>query len=470
MTTTPAPAGRRVPMRIAACWGAGTLGTTTMLNGIAAVLLYYLVNWVKLEPFIAGALVFGAKLLDVFISPPMGMISDRTESRWGRRRPYLFGASFFCCLAFAMLFNVPPGTGLGSVYVWTGFSLVLFVVAYTAFQVPYMAMPAEMTDNYHERTRIMTWRVGFMTVGNMMGFAGCLGLVAAYGGDRAAYGKMGWTVGAIVGAAMLIAFFGTSGARETRSDREQPSLYRQLPSLLANRPLLVMMAVKVVLYAGIASFTAVMFFLLGSVLKREPQSPAVIFYGVVSTLATIAFIPVQAWVSRRMDKRNAYCLSLVGYGAVMLTWLASTPDESLVAFSLRAGVLGALNAGLFLHSNSMLADTFAYDHRLSGQRREGLLSASFSFVEKISMAFGPLVVGALLSARGFDKDLAPTDNQSASAVQAMWICFLWIPIASQLLTLVLMRYYRLKASDFGAAEPGRAPKVAGRVSPADALP
>src|SRR5262245_21633002 len=151
MTTTPAAAGPRVPMRIAACWGAGTLGTTTILNGIAAVLLFYLVNFVKLEPVIAGALVFGAKLLDVFVSPPMGMLSDRTESRWGRRRPYLFGASFFCGLAFALMFNVPPGTGLAAVYLWVAFSLLLYVVSYTAFQVPYMAMPAEMTDDYHER-------------------------------------------------------------------------------------------------------------------------------------------------------------------------------------------------------------------------------------------------------------------------------------------------------------------------------
>jgi GPH family glycoside/pentoside/hexuronide:cation symporter len=263
---------------------------------------------------------------------------------------------------------------------------------------------------------------------------------------------------------MLVAFFGTKGARETRRVGEQQSLYRQLPSLLENRPLLVMMAVKIVLYAGIASFTAVMLFLLGSVLKRGPQSLAL--YGGVSLVTTILFIPVQAAISRRMDKRNAYCLSLVGYCAVMLTWLASTPDESLFAFGLRAGVLGALNAGLFLHSNSMLADTFAYDHLLSGERREGLLSAAFAFVEKISLAFGPLVVGALLSGMGFDKDLAPTADQSDSAVRAMWIGFLWIPVASQLLTLVLMRFYRLQASDFGAATPEAG--VVGAVSPADA--
>lgn len=442
----------RVPVRIAAAWGAGTFATTTILNGVAAVLLFYLVTYVKLDPFAAGALIFGAKLLDVFVSPPMGVLSDRTRSRWGRRRPYLFGASFLCGIAFGLLFSVPAGFGTAGTYAWTAGALLLYVVSYTAFQVPYMAMPAEMTDDYHERTRIMTWRVGFMTVGNMMGIAGCPALVAAFGGDRAAYGEMGWAVGALVGATMLVTFLGTRGARETAAGGAPPSYRGALRSLLANRPLMVMMGIKVVLYAGIASFTAVMLFFFASVLKKGPQALAI--FGVTSALATLACIPLQARISRWIEKRVAYCLSLVGYGAVMLTWLATSPEEPTIVFALRAAVLGALNAGLFLHSNSMLADTFAYDHRLSGQRREGLLSAAFAFVEKISLAFGPLVVGALLAAMGFDKSLAPTADQASSAVQAMWVGFLWIPIASQVAALGLMRFYRLRAEDFAREAEG----------------
>jgi len=139
----------------------------------------------------------------------------------------------------------------------------------------------------------------------------------------------------------------------------------------------------------------------------------------------------------------------------MFTWMLATPEEPLWVFAARSAVLGALNAGLFLHSNSVLVDTFAYDSRLAGQRREGLLSAAFAFVEKISLAFGPLVVGALLSGMGFDRNLPPTANQSASAVQAMWIGFLWIPIASQLGALLLMQFYRLRESDFRASAVAR---------------
>ena len=161
ITKEAAPVGTErggfVSNRLAAGWGLGSFATTTMLNGVAVVLLYFLVNFAKIEPVVAGALLFGSKMLDVFTDPPMGIISDRTRSRLGRRRPYLLGASFFCGLSFALLFNVPD-TSLGSTYLYLGIGLVLYALAYTAFQVPYMAMPAELTHDYHQRTKVMSWR------------------------------------------------------------------------------------------------------------------------------------------------------------------------------------------------------------------------------------------------------------------------------------------------------------------------
>jgi GPH family glycoside/pentoside/hexuronide:cation symporter len=126
------PAGT-VPTRIAAFWGLGAFGTTTMLNALSLVLLYFLVNIVKMEPVIAGGLLFATKVFDAVTDPPMGMISDRTRSRWGRRRPWFLVGSFICGLSFALLFNVPEGAGLDAAYVYTGVILILFTLGYTVF-------------------------------------------------------------------------------------------------------------------------------------------------------------------------------------------------------------------------------------------------------------------------------------------------------------------------------------------------
>lgn len=356
-------AGFKVPLRIAISWGVGTLGTTTMLNGVSVILLYFLVTFVQIEPVIAGAMLFGSKLLDVFTDPPMGMLSDRTKSRWGRRRPYMFGASLFCGASFAMLFSVPAFASQSMLFLYIGVALVLYALSYTAFQVPYMAMPVELTTDYHERTRVMQWRVVFMTIGNTMGSVAIPPLVKALGDDRAAYGEMGLIIGGLICAAMLICALGTSGARYTTADEARVSLREHLGWFWQNKPLLVLMAIKTAIYAGISAFVAVMLFFFYGVLKMGPEYLAV--YGGVQMVSTIVHTPVCAWVSRKIGKKPAYVICLVGFSAMLMTWLWSGPGESLWIVGLRGWVTGLFAAGSFLYGNSMLIDTFAYDYQHS---------------------------------------------------------------------------------------------------------
>jgi GPH family glycoside/pentoside/hexuronide:cation symporter len=450
MTDTPGAAehpGDFVTSRLAAGWGVGSFATSTMLNGVAVVMLFFLVNFAKMEPVIAGALLFGAKMLDVFTDPPMGIISDRTRSKLGRRRPYMFGASFVCGLAFAVLFNIPAASA-NLTLIYIGFALALYALAYTAFQVPYMAMPAEMTDDYHQRTKIMSWRVIFMTIGNIVGFAGVPALVAALGEDREAYGTMGIVVGALIFLAMLTCVLATGSARQTQATEERVDFRRHLQMLGQNRPLLILMGTKIAIYVGLSANIAVALFFISSVLKMGPAQFGI--YAGMSALTTITFMPVCAWAAKKIGKKRAYVISLIGFCCGVLTWLLATPDESMLLFAARGFFIGMFGAGAHLYGQSMLIDTFAWDYKLTGLRREGVLSASFSFVEKACMALGPLIIGVLLSSMGFDKNLAPSADQSASAVQAMYLGFIWVPILCQIGSIALLRFYTLDEKQLGA--------------------
>jgi len=435
----------RVPARIAAFWGLGAFATTTMLNGVSIVLLFFLVNFVKLEPVVAGGLLFASKLFDGLIDPPIGMLSDRTESRFGRRRPWMLGASFFCGLSFALLFNVPAAASQTGVYLFISGWLFVYTVAYAFFTVPYLAMPGELTDDYHERSRLMSWRTVFMTFGNLMGAAVPPIMVSAFGGDRPAYGRMGIIVGLVIFASMVLTVVGTAGARQRPPDPAPLSLLENFRLLRRNVPLLVLMGTKVLLYIGLAAFTAVLLFFFSSLLKKD--SAAVGAYFGVFSLATVLFTPVQLWVGRRFEKRRAYLVCMGAYSLGMLTWLLATPAEPNLVLYARGLWLGAFNAGLFLFGYSMLVDTYAWDHQQTGLRREGFLAAAISFVEKFSLAVGPLVIGALLSGMGFDKNLAPSADQSAGAQQAMLIGFVWVPVGTQLLAMLLLYWYRLEKRD-----------------------
>jgi GPH family glycoside/pentoside/hexuronide:cation symporter len=439
----------RVPTRIAVTWGLGALGTATMLNGVNVMLMFFLVNFIKIDPVVAGALLFSTKVLDAVTDPPMGLLSDRSYSRWGRRRPFLLAGAFFCSLSLIWLFNVPLFSKPAPVYLWICSGLVMYTLSYTVFTVPYMAMPTEMTDDYHERNRLMSWRTVFLTVGNLMGVGAAPVLVAMFGKDRDAYGQMALVMGLVIWLAMIGAFLGTAGARETARDDKPARIMEHIRLLRTNVPLLVLMGTKIVIYAGLAAFTAVVLFYFSSVLKRGPETLGV-FFGTFS-LAAIVCTPLQLLAGRRWDKRRVYVVCLGAYALGMLSWLAATPTETTLVLVLRAVWLGGFNAGLMLFGYSMLVDTYAWDFQMTKLRREGFLAATISFVEKFSLALGPLVIGALLSAMGFDKSLDPSADQSPSTVRAMEIGLVWIPVGTQLMAILLMRWYRLRKEDLQLA-------------------
>jgi len=430
---------------VAAGWGLGTLATATMLNAPSAALLFFLVTYVKLDPFLTGALIFGGKIVDVLTDPPVGALSDRTRSRFGRRRPWLLGSSFACGVAFALLFNIPDLPAAG-VYIYVGGVLALFAVAYTGFQVPYMAMPAEMTDDSHQRTKIMSWRVFFMSIGQIAGF-GFPGLVDNLGGERGDYGEAAVYYAAGIIVVMVATFFFTANTRQTtpRDDDEAISWRQHFDWLLMNRPLMILIGTKITIYLGVfASLTTALFFFKG-ILKLDGQVFFLVF--VVQTIVSIAMLPVCSWLSRRIGKKPAYIISLAGFATIASSWMLAGPDEPLPLLLTRALLLGLFGAGAHLYGQSMLVDTFALDYQQTGRRREGVLAATFSFVEKACMALAPLIVGVLLSTLGFDKDLDPTADQSPSAVLAIQLGFVGIPVLCQIGSIVLLYFYRLTEAD-----------------------
>ncbi len=431
---------------LAAGWGFGSMATATMLNAPTAALLFFLVTIVKLDPLAVGALIFAGKIIDVLTDPPVGALSDKTKSRFGRRRPWLLGSSLVCGIAFAALFNLPELSASAS-YIYIGCVLALFAVAYTAFQVPYMAMPTEMTDDYHQRTKIMSWRVVFMSVGNLAGGGLFAQTAKSLGGDRAGYGEAAIYFGIFISAAMLLTFFLTSKSRQTSVAQGHADIsWRQhMDWLLLNRPLLILVGAKIATYLGVfASLTTALFF-FKSVLKLDETSFFLVFAVQMGT--TIVFLPACNWLSKRIGKKPAYVISLAGFCVVLASWLFAAPGEPTPLLLVRAVLLGMFGAGAHLYGQSMLIDTFALDYRLTGQRREGVLAASFSFVEKACAALAPLIVGVLLSFMGFDKELGAEQDQPQSAIQAIYIGYILIPIACQFAVVFLLKFYNLTESD-----------------------
>ena len=421
-------------------WGVGSLGAATLINAVTFMALFYFTGVLGLSPALAGALLFLAKCYDIVTDPVMGIVSDRTATPWGRRRPFLFAAAFVSAASFVMLFGIPLLVTDASTTLTTllaGAALLLYATGYTMFNIPYLAMPAEMTDDYHERARLMSARVVFASLGILAGGAAGPALVTWFGGGRQGYAGMSLLLAAIIFLSMVGCFFGTRTAAHTQRVVSAMPLSEQWSTAIGNRPFVVLILSKFLHMSGVAAVSSSLLYIVTIVLGRETAAAGI--FGVAATAGTILSMPVWLAACRRWGKRNAYIVGVTLYVPVLLTWLLAGPDETLKILALRGLGFGVVTGGLILTAQSMLPDTISFDAERSGLRREGAFTSMYSLAEKTAFALGPLVVGALLESAGYSAGAEPT----SATVRAIWIgAVIWPAVASALSAWVL-RYYEL---------------------------
>lgn len=421
------------------CWGLGSLGTTAMIAAISFLGLYYLVEILGLAPAMAGAVVFVGKALDFVAYPVMGAISDRTRSRWGRRRPYLLLGAIGCGLAFVGVFSLPvlPSIALRSALAVGALSF--YALALVIFFVPYMAQPADMLSDPRARNSIMAYRAGFLMLGTLVGSALTTLLVGHFGGGAAGYRGMSAVVGAIIGGSMLVTFFGTAGASAVATAPAVLS-FRSLRSIADSRSFLLLTLINFLQFLGMAAGSAVILFYVTLILKRP--SDWLGLYGGVIIATSLAMMPVWLFVAGRFGKPRTFAAAITGYTLVLVTWLLGSAHESVAQFALRAVGIGMFSGGLLVSSQSMVLDAIAEDRRRTGVQREAILMSLYALSEKVAGAMGPLLVGVILSATGFDPHPGPGATIAGGARVGLDIAMAWIMVAMTLVSLGLLRGYR----------------------------
>jgi GPH family glycoside/pentoside/hexuronide:cation symporter len=430
-------------------WSLGTLAMSSLLNTQTAMLMIYLISAVGIAPAVAGSLVFISKIYDGITDPVMGVISDRTTSRWGRRRPYLLLGGILAALSVIGLFSVHT-VSFVSTQAWVLIMLLLAATAYTVFNVPYMSMPAEMVQDPYERSKLMSFRVAWIAVGTFVGIALAPRLVA-YARDTMgvpeteAFSLMSLITAAIILLASLGCFFSTRGALATERTRVSIPFTEQARTALANRPFLILLGIK---YLGLYALSATVATNIFFVRQVMQQSEAImLWYGLAYMVGTLTAIAPWVLVSRRLSKAKTLALSAGLAAVVNLTWLLSGPEEPLALYMLRGFVLAMTNGGMLLMGQSLLPDVMEYDYRKTGLRREGLYAGLYSFVEKLAFASAPLTLGLLLSSMGFIPGLPRTAAQPESALLAITLAMAVIPAVTNTLKVVLALRFRLPEAD-----------------------
>ncbi len=444
-------------------WSLGTIGPVTLLYLVTSAYLFFMTDLMKVSGALAGLLLFVVRIYDMFADPVMGHVSDRTQSRMGRRRPWMLAGSVAMVGGCIAMFTVPgalAAAGGSSLTAWALGALLVYFTGYTMFNVPYMAMPAEMTDSFQDRTRLMSARVVFVSLSSLLGAALAPRIIDGFGGGVHSYEITSWAIGAIGLATMLACVAATRGARATAATPVATPLLDQLRVALTNRPFVVLIATKLLLLLSMSAQTSTMFFFVRHLLGEDLAVASNI--AIAQTLGMLAALPLWVRLARRWQKQHLFQVASGVNCVILLSWLLVAAGEPQSLLLLRAALLGAFAGGSLLMGQSMLPDTMEYDYRRSGLRREGAYSGIYSMVEKAGFAFGPLLVGGMLSAAGYDAAAAAgrAGGLSSDAALAVFMGVAVIPAVATGLCVLVLRGYTLTEDALKAMTPPAGPRPA----------
>lgn len=458
-----------VPRGTLVRYAAGSIGTGGFATLPGLVLLAFLTDTLGVVPLAAGALVTAAKVWDVIIDPVIGARSDRSLAITGSRRRFMLLGAVLLPVFFVLTFAVPAGLPPLASGLWVLVAFVLAATAFSLFQVPYIALPAELVDGYDARTRLLSARVVVLTFAILLFGAGGPEIRTAFADERLGYLVLAVVAAVVLGAGLLVAVFSAprgSGSREsgsrgsvsTGSTGAVPvtratvgAAYRAgLAALRGSQPFRALLATFVLQGLATGMMLAGAQYIAKWVLLDQ-GALTILFLSLIAP--ALIFAPVWAIVSRRIGKERAFRLAsiLFGLAALSLVGLIWAPGAWLYA---PVALAGAAYAGMQSLPLAMLPDVISHDARANGDGRAGTFGGVWTAGETAGIAFGTTVLAIILAISGYTEAVAgQVVTQSPSAVTGIILNFSVVPAIVMALSLVTLRRYPLRREDVETTAP-----------------
>ncbi len=422
------------------CYGCGDFGCNIIYTAMSAFLLFYYTDYAGVSAAAVGTIMLVSRVFDGVSDIIMGMIVDRTKSKYGKARVWMLRMCIPFALAGVLLFSVPASLGATAklVYVFITYNLVSTVV-YTAINVPYSSLNALMTQDPYERSVLSIFRNLLATAGTLLINMATLPLVEFFGDNQAAWTKTFCVLGVLAIVAFLLTFIGTKervhAISELSGENHDVSFVEGLKALFKNKYWIMMTGVLALffLYYAINGGTTVYYAkdILGD------KSLVSTINGIYNAIQIVAMFFIAKLV-KKYGKRNVFSLGLIltTIGMLILEFGGSTM-AIIVVSSIVRGIGNACGGATMW---AMVSDTIDYGEWKTGYRTEGLVNSACSFGYKIGNGVGSALLGIIIEFSGYVGEAAV---QSPSALTAIRVCFIWIPIALFVACFIILRFYKL---------------------------
>jgi GPH family glycoside/pentoside/hexuronide:cation symporter len=425
--------GDRLSWRTKLLYGVGDIGNAVVNSAVQFFLLAFYTDGAFIDAALAGTALWVAKFWDAINDPLFGWLSDRTNSRFGKRRVYMIFGALPLAFSVALLWFVPRGLSDVGVFFWIVFTFVLFDTLWTLTNVPYYALTAELTDDYDERASLTTYRMVLGVPAYIVGAALTPALVALWASKRAGYSAVGVIYGVLAAAALWIAAAGLRERRSIAQSRSETPPWKSFAAVFRNRPFVRLIGAYLVANAAFALIKTLLYYYLTYQLDMEDQVPMVML---LLLLFVALFLFPWKWLSTRLDKGPAYALGLaIGGIAVAATFLL--PHQPTPWVYGIAALAGIGFSAQWVFPWAMVPDVVEYDRLETAEHRGGMYYGVWGLATKLSDSLGLVVSGWVLDLFGY----VPNVEQSAGTLLGIRLFFGPVPAVIIAVALPLLIWY-----------------------------
>lgn len=448
-------------------YGFGDMASSMFWKIFGMYLLFFYTKVFGISPAAAGTMFLVTRIWDSLNDPMMGLLADRTRSRWGSYRPYLlWGALPFACIGVLTFWT--PEFGMTGKLIWAYATYTAMMMVYTVVNVPYASLLGVMTPDTKLRNTFSSYRMFFAYLGSLVTFmllqplvdffADWLGgadvdlLNGSVAGSEVAISGMpqAWTcavavIGLLCAVLFWLCFHWTRERILTATAAGvKDSAWRDLKGLSRNAPwwILLVAGIAVLLFNSIRDGVAIFYFT--DYIRSAYKLPHLgwtlgTIYLLVGQLGNMAGVALAVPLAARIGKKNAFAAAMVAAGVLSIFFFRLEPGDFGWLFGLQAVV--SVAAGVVLPLLwSMYADIVDFEESRSGRRPTGLILSSSSMSQKMGWALGGAVTGWLLAAFGYDQSAAA---QSMEAIAGVRLMMSWLPAAGCLLAVGAVLCYPL---------------------------
>jgi len=408
-------------------YGVGQVAGQVFRDVPSLLLLFFMTTVLGIEPALAGAAIFVPKLIwGVGCDMAVGILSDRWKHKINRRW-WLLAGVVGSPAAFLLLFHVPADLSMMGRVAYVAACFSLYMAVFASFSVPYLAIAGELSDDPHQRTVLMAWRLVFTAAGVLVGGALAPYVVQNLGGGQPGYEGMAKVLAIICPLSLLIAFFGSARAARQAGRTPAPAHKRlsfgEAIAVLAAPRFSVLLTSNLLQLTGSGMAYAAMLYFLSYNMGRADSLQLIGGLIAVACAGIIVAQPMWVALAKRVGKKPIYIVSAIGYALSYITWSQCAQAGAPVAYVL-CFIAAIFNSGWALLSFSMMSDIAGED-----RAHAGLYSAAWIAVDKIGFALGgTLLVGFVLSGFGFDSVAAMTGGaQPDSALTGVMLAFGVLP-------------------------------------------